>query len=114
MDEEPWRVRRLRELEAAAPVKRKRKVEPFVQIPLWWLEAAAKATRSPTTLVLAELWRLRWKTKRATFPLPNARLRRLGVDRKAKVRDLAKLERAGLIALEWKHGKTPVVTLIGA
>ena len=34
-----WTARRSRELEAAAPVKRKKKVEPFVKVPLWWIEA---------------------------------------------------------------------------
>jgi hypothetical protein len=33
MDDEPWHIRRRRELEAAAPVKRK-KAEPFVRVPL--------------------------------------------------------------------------------
>ena len=113
-EDEPWHVSRLRELVAAAPVKRKRKKnEPFVLIPLWWLEEAAKATRSPTTLVLAELWRLHWKTKRATFPLPSVRLRRLGVTRKVKARDLARLEQAGLTTVERRARKTPVITLIG-
>ena len=67
---EPWHVRRLRELEAAVPVKRK-KTEPFVKVPLRWIEAAAKATGSPTTMLLIELLRLRWKTQSDTFPLPN-------------------------------------------
>ena len=40
MDDEPWHARRLRELEAAAPAKRKRTVEPFVKVPLWWTAAA--------------------------------------------------------------------------
>ena len=33
MEDEPWHVRRRRELEAMAPAKRK-KVEPFVKVPL--------------------------------------------------------------------------------
>ena len=37
MDDEPWHVKRLRELQAAAPVKRKT-VEPYVKVPLWWIE----------------------------------------------------------------------------
>jgi hypothetical protein len=34
-----------RELETVAPIKRKKKVDPFVKVPLWWIEAAAKATK---------------------------------------------------------------------
>jgi hypothetical protein len=111
MQEEPYHVRRIRELEAAAPAKRKKKVEPFVQVPLWWIEAAAKATKSPTTLLLIELLRLRWKTQRSTFPLPNARLQRLGVSREVKRRRLRDLERAELIVVERPSHKTPVITL---
>lgn len=51
-------ARRMQELEAATPIKRK-KVELFVKVPLWWIETAAKATKSPTTVVLIELLRLR-------------------------------------------------------
>ena len=45
MQDEPWYVQRRRELEAAAPVKRK-KIEPFVKVPLWWITAATKATNN--------------------------------------------------------------------
>ena len=105
MDDEPWHVKRRRELEAATPVKRKRTTEPFVKLPLWWAEASAKAIRSPATLVLVELLRLRWKTQRTTFPLPNSRLQKLGISRKLKVRVLHDLERAGLITVKWRPRK---------
>lgn len=108
MDE--WTARRMRELEAATPIKRK-KVELFVKVPLWWIEEAAKATKSPTTVVLIELLRLRWKTGSSTFPLPNARLQRLGVSRKVKQRILRELELAQLIIVERPTRKSPVVTL---
>ena len=111
MQDELWHVRRLRELAAAAPLKRK-KVEPFVKLPLWWAEAAGKATGSPTTILLAELLRLRWKTQSMTFPLPNSRLRKLGVSRDIKRRVLLDLERAGLVTVERSSRKTPVVTLV--
>jgi hypothetical protein len=112
MQDEPWQVKRLRELKAAAPVKRK-KVERFVQVPLWWIEIAAKATRSPATLVLIELLHTRWKAKNPTFPLPNGRLNKLGVSRDVKRRVLRDLERRQVIIVERPPRKTPIVTLIG-
>src|SRR5262245_36723371 len=112
MDDEPWHVRRRRELEAAAPVRRK-KVEPFVKVPLWWIAAAAKATNTHKTLVLVELLRVAWKARSATFPLPNGRLKTLGVGRETKGRVLRDLERAGLIVVDRPTRKTPIVTLIG-
>jgi hypothetical protein len=94
-----WSARRLRELEAKAPVKRK-KVAPFVKVPLWWIEQAAKATDSSPTILLIELLRLRWKTQSNTFPLPNGRLAKLGVSRDVKRRMLLQLERMELISVE--------------
>ena len=96
-----------------APIKRKKKVEPFVQVPLWWIETAAKDIRSPATLVLIELLRARWKTKNSTFPLPNARLKALGVSREIKRRVLRDLERRPVILVERPLRKTPIITLIG-
>jgi hypothetical protein len=106
-----WSARRLRELEARAPVKRK-KAAPFVKTPLWWIEATAKAAKSPTTIILIELLRLRWKTQSDTFPFPSVRLRKLGVSRDRKRRVLQDLEKAGLITVEWHIRKAPVITLI--
>ena len=108
---EPWYVRRRRELEAAAPVKRK-KVEPFVKVPLWWIAEATKATNTRKALVCIELLHAAWKAKRMTFPLPNGRLEKLGVSREAKRRALYELERAGLITVDRPTRKTPIVTLV--
>jgi DNA-binding FadR family transcriptional regulator len=110
MQDEPWHVKRLRELEAAAPAKRK-KVEPFVQVPLWWIAAAARAAKSPATLVLVELLHASWRARSRTFSLPNGRLRKLGVSREIKRRVLRDLETARLITVDKRHGKPPRVTL---
>ena len=42
-----WVERRQAELEAAAPLPRRSRKDPFVQVPLSWLERAAQATRAP-------------------------------------------------------------------
>lgn len=110
MQEEPPRVKRLRGLEAAAP--KRKKIEPFVKVPLWWIEIAAKDTRSPTTIVLIELLYAAWKAKSSTFPLPNSRLNKLGVSRKTKYKVLRDLERRPVILVERRPRKTPIVTLI--
>jgi hypothetical protein len=111
VDEEAWHIKRRRELEAVAPVKRK-KVEPFVKVPLWWIAQATKATNTGKALVCIELLYAAWKAKRLTFPLPNGRLAKLGVSRYAKQRALGDLERAGLITVERPSRKTPTVTLV--
>lgn len=86
--------------------------EPFVQIPLWWAAAAAKATRMPGFLVCVELLHCAWKARSMTFSFPSGRLIRNGGNRWTKRRVLRRLEGAGLIAIEWRRGKNPLVTLV--
>ena len=112
-DSEPWYERRLRELEAATPVKRRKKPEPFVLVPLSWAKQMTAATHTKRALVGIVLLHTAWKTKRTTFPLPNEQLTKLGVSRQTKRRALADLERAGLIAVERPPRKTPIVTMVG-
>jgi len=86
--------------------------DAFVKVPLWWIEQATRATMSPQAFVCIWLLHLAWKARSMTFPLPNGRLTKQGADRRAKRRALANLEAAGLITVERKDGKTPVVTLL--
>ena len=109
MDE--WSRRRLRELEARVPVERKKTTEPFVKVPLCWIEKAAKATELPAIMLLIELLRLRWRIQSNTFPLPNGRLAKLGVSRKVKQRMLRQLELTGMISVDRRSRKTPVITI---
>jgi hypothetical protein len=88
-----------------------KKAEPFVKAPLWWIEAAAKATGSPTTLVLIELLYASWKARSSTFPMANVRLAKMGISRKVKYRVLRDLERAGMISVERPSRKTLIITL---
>jgi hypothetical protein len=106
-----WAKRKLAELRAATPAKRK-KAEPFVKVPLWWAVEAAKATNTAKALVWIELLHASWKAKSLTFPLPNGRLKKAGVSRFVKYRVLRELEKAKLITVKWRHGKSAVVTLV--
>jgi hypothetical protein len=104
--------RRQSELKEAAP-KKTRKVEPFVNVPLWWITQATKLTKTPAALVCIELLYRAWKGKSLTFPFPNGNLKKLGVSRDIKRRALRDLERGGLISVERPTRKTPIVTLVG-
>jgi hypothetical protein len=85
----------------------------FVQVPLWWAEAAAKATTGgATALVLIYLLHASWKARSTTFPLPNRYLKQHGVSREVKRRVLRELEKAGLITIDRRHGKSPRVTFV--
>src|SRR5262245_61411889 len=106
-----WARRRLAELHAAPPPKRK-KAEPFVKVPLWWATASAQATKSPKTLICIRLLHLRWRNKSPTFQLPNRWLEGQGVSRFTKYRTLRELETAGLITVDRRSRKSPVVTVV--
>jgi hypothetical protein len=89
-----------------------KKKDTFVKVPLGWAEAAVKATRAPAALVLIHLLHASWKARSTTFRLSNSYLERNGVSREIKRRVLRDLEAAGLILVERKKGRSPVVTLV--
>jgi hypothetical protein len=92
--------------------KPKARKDAFVQVPLWWAEQAAKATRTPQAMVWLWLLHLSWKEHSKTFKLPNERLSIRGVSHDAKRRALHNLEAAGLIQVARARGKSPTVTLL--
>jgi hypothetical protein len=94
------------------PNKAKARKDAFVQVPLWWAEQAAQATRTPQAMVWLWMLYLSWKEHSSTFKLPNERLAVHGVSRSAKTRALRNLETAGLIQVARGRGKSPTVTLL--
>jgi len=88
------------------------KKDAFVKVPLWWAEAATKATKSPAALFLIYLLHASWKARGTTFPLPNGYLKQQGVSRDVKRRMLRDLETAGLITIERRGRKSPLITLV--
>lgn len=90
----------------------KRRKDPFARVPLWWAQAATKATRTPKALVCIHLIYAQWKAKRATFPLPSVAMKRAGVHPQTRRRTLRQLEAAGLITLEQRRGRPPLVTFV--
>lgn len=91
---------------------RPKSVDKFVQVPLWWAEQAAQATRTPKALVWIWLLHLAWSSRSKTFRLPNERLRLRGVSPDVKNRALRDLEKAGIIQVVREVGKSPTVTLL--
>jgi hypothetical protein len=85
-----------------------RRRDAFAIVPLWWARCANTAG-NVNNLVCAELlyraWRVRDGSK--TFAMPNCR----GVSSKTKIRTLRVLEQAGLIAVNWRDKRSPMVTL---
>jgi hypothetical protein len=85
--------------------------EPFImRIPLFWCLAVPQKGCAPKVAGL--LWYLSRCKKRMTFTLTNRFLSKYGIDRKTKGRALATLERAGLISVERRERRNPVVTML--
>jgi len=91
---------------------RPRRGEHFLKgpIPLDWLSAAARLPGKSLHVGIA-LWFMGGLQKSRVVPLSNITSLRFGLDRNAKYRALAWLEEAGLIAVERKLGRAPIVTL---
>jgi hypothetical protein len=80
-------------------------------IPLDWLSAAAWLPGKSLHVGVA-LWLEAGLRNSAVVPLSNLTGRHFGLDRNAKYRGLDWLEQAGLISVERKLGRAPIVTIL--
>jgi hypothetical protein len=93
---------------AAKTRKRQRgKEEEFVKLMGWWAARAGEDAKQEEVLLCYELLRRAWKKPGESFVLPN----RKGVSRKLRYRALRNYERAGMLKVEWRRGKSPIITL---
>src|SRR5262245_4801756 len=100
---------------APARGRRVRPRKEFIRgpLPLWWMARAA-ALRGQALAVSLAIWFRRGIEGAAPFPLYPSALSKLGVNRWSSYRALAALEKAGLIAVERRKGRCPVVTVLEA
>jgi hypothetical protein len=107
------RLRRNHRHEDIGRLLRLRKGEHFLKgpVPLRWLEAAARLPGRSLHAGLA-LWYIAGLTRSPSVPLSNISGDKFGLDRNAKYRALGWLEKAGLVTVERKLGRAPVVTII--
>jgi len=80
----------------------------FTKVPDMWFQCLADIRASGCTyrVALYLLREARWST---FITLSNAALQKLGVSRNGKRAALEQLRAAGLIAVEWRPNKNPVV-----
>jgi len=81
------------------------------RLPLDWISAAARLPGRSLHAGLV-IWILRGLRNSRVIALSNTESRRFGLDRNAKYRALVWLERAGLVKVERKLGRAPVVTIL--
>lgn len=93
---------------------RVRSTERFLQLsqaPLDWLEKAAQLPGKALAVGLA-IWALAIAVKTKTIMVTPASVQGFGVDAAGKSRALAALAKAGLISMESRRGRFPIVTLL--
>lgn len=103
-------AQRLDEIPATG-VRSTEKFLQFSQAPLDWLQMAARLPGKTLAVSLA-IWALAIAVKSKTVMVTPASVQGFGVDAPAKSRALAALARAGLVAVESRKGRFPVVTLL--
>jgi hypothetical protein len=84
----------------------------FVKLPYEQTLAAAGQARNAQLAVLVELAHQRFKTHENPVSLASKALKAVGIERWAKSDALIGLEAMGLISVEWRCGKSPLVTLL--
>jgi hypothetical protein len=96
------------------PTKIRKRREQFVQMPMWWAEALAmEPIATGSTFYLAiHLWHLDWKNHGKPFTLANGMLEYDGISRQTKWRALRDLERRGLIRVECRDRKSPIIHMV--
>lgn len=80
-------------------------------IPLDWLSTAAQQPGKSLHLAIA-IWAIASLAGSANVQIGNLAVQPFGLDRNAKYRSLDWLEKAGLIHVQRKSGRSPVVTLL--
>ena len=101
----------MHERRAAVPKKLQRRRRHFVLVPMAWYERLAGASGQTYCVALYLLY-LNWRTEGRPFQLANGLLQLDGVSRHSKWRALNELERRGLIAVERRRCRSPMVRLL--
>jgi uncharacterized membrane protein len=93
------------------PLKIKKRRQHFVMVPWLWIERLNGATSQTYRVALVLLY-MGWKNRGAPIKLTNGMLRIEGISRRSKWRALNALERRGLIAVERRLRRSPIIRLL--
>ncbi len=93
------------------PAKIQRRRQQFVRVPWTWIERLSGARHISTYRVAMYVLHLHWKRGGQPFPLANGMLAEDGVSRYRKRDALRELEQLGLITVDRRQRKSPLVTV---
>jgi hypothetical protein len=93
--------------------RKRRRRDPFVMVPLAWVERLSMAKHRASWSVASELLRRDWKCNGTPIPLPNGQLEeKFRISRQRKWEALRELERLGLVRVERRSRKSPLATVL--
>jgi hypothetical protein len=95
-----------------ATAKARRRRAQFIKVPNSWVEALRDARWISTYRVALYLLHRQWKDGGGPIPLSNVALTWVGVSRWEKWRALAELEQAGLVKVERRPRRAPLITVL--
>ena len=93
-----------------APPKLRRGL--FVRVPLEWVHRLAGARYAATTTLALHLLHRTFQEHRQTIRVANGLLALKGISRGQKWRALAELQAMGLVEIEHRERKSPIITLL--
>jgi hypothetical protein len=97
---------------AVVPERIRKRKQQFVKVPGTWVEKLADAKHIATYRVALHLLYEHWRSRGQAVALPNGMLAKGGVARGTKWRALRELEQLGLVQVERRPRKSPLVTLL--
>ena len=97
---------------AAVHKKIQKQRQHFIKVPMAWDERLYGARHAITYNVAHYLLYRHWKGNGQPILLANEALRMRGVERRAKWRALRELEQLGLISIERRRRKSPLITVL--
>jgi hypothetical protein len=98
----------VRERRAVVPRKIQKRQRHWVKVPWFWVEGLSGCTNKTCLLALHILY-LNWKCKGGPIKLPNGMLKIGGISRQSKWRGLVELEKVGLVTIERRPNRSPIV-----
>jgi hypothetical protein len=114
MNPDPYSLKNLRvdfEATICEPPKRKTWRRHYVQVPWLWVERLQPAKRISTYKLAHLLLYEHWKRGGRPLVLSNVLAAEMGLCRQAKWRGLRELEGLGLIRLERRKGRAPLIII---
>jgi hypothetical protein len=102
----------LAELTGTAIATKHPKRRDFVIVPMAWKDRLAGAVHVATLKLALHLLYQDWKTEGAAIKIPNIAFANAGISRWAKWRALGELERLGLVVVERRKRRSPLVRVV--